>query len=118
MTIGLLSILMLSAFIMVVSTNASTEDDVANYSCAGQVMIAHWKVTEYVTMDAVFAEQLKDDTGKIYQNALYVNVVHRRAPLSEDIIELVNVDIDPVDGSICIKATMDFIYYRQPPKTS
>ena len=96
---------------MSISTSDVSAIDVATtYSCTGQVMMAHWQVNADVTIYAVFAEQLKDDTGKIHQNALYVNVKHKNAPLSEDIRELVDVVINPEDGSISIEVTMDFTY--------
>jgi hypothetical protein len=61
-------------------------------------------------MNAVFAEQLKTDTGKIYQNALCINIVHARSPLSEDIIELDNFIIQ--DGQIHIEVLMDGFTYN------
>jgi hypothetical protein len=43
-TIALLSILILSAFITIANTNVSAEEDIATYSCSGQVAMAHWEV--------------------------------------------------------------------------
>ena len=86
----LLVLLSLSAYVALIDTNASAADDATNYSCSGQVMMAKWVVGD-VTVNAVFAEQLKTDDGAIFQNALFVNVVHAnlQVPYSENIVESV-----------------------------
>jgi hypothetical protein len=68
--------------------------------------MAHWEVNDAI-MNAIFAEQLQTDTGEIFKDALYVEIIHKDDQVAGgDMVDNLDYTID--GSSIHIQTNMYF----------